>query len=173
VIGTVPATGQCCYQLTAPTLCEPAGQDTCWNYFCVTAHTGSAGEHFQSQVVYGCSAVNLDMSMRPDDDEADYSGRQELSKGDKVNLEPPEPNPSSEGFVMRLVLGKPDWIDLSVFDVSGRKVAELAGGYTAAGSYTISWMPGTGGGIGQAPGLYFARLVTTAEVRTVKLLLVR
>jgi hypothetical protein len=48
-------------------------------------------------------------------------------------------------------------VDLSIFDVTGRRVARLAAGEMAAGFLTMSWSSGSGRGSGSA-GVYFARL---------------
>ena len=54
-------------------------------------------------------------------------------------------------------------VDLSVFDVSGRRVATLARGAVEAGPHTVRWDGGT------AAGIYFVRLTALGTTRVAKL----
>jgi hypothetical protein len=171
VIGTVPATGECCYSFTAPTLCNSTGRDTCWTYFYVSAQTGMLGEHFNSPIVRGYSVDNGDMLTPPDGD-SDETGPDKAADF-KTALSVPQPNPAADGFLLRFELDRPDRINLGVYDVSGRQVASLLDGFADPGPRVTRWDPGRNGSAELAPGLYFVRLVTTSEVHTVKLMLVR
>ncbi len=55
----------------------------------------------------------------------------------------------------RFALPEPGHVDVSVFDVSGRRVAVLAQGPYEAGVHHVAWAPGPEGA-----GVYFARLTT-------------
>jgi hypothetical protein len=76
------------------------------------------------------------------------------------------PNPARSATVS-FALPRRDDVDLSVFDLSGRKVATLAKGSLPAGQYTREW---NGRGVGA--GVYFVRLRVgpeTYNLRTINL----
>jgi hypothetical protein len=76
------------------------------------------------------------------------------------------PNPARSATVS-FALPRRDDVDLSVFDLSGRKVATLAKGSLPAGQYTREW-----NGKGVSAGVYFVRLRVgqeTYNLRTVSL----
>jgi flagellar hook assembly protein FlgD len=64
-------------------------------------------------------------------------------------------------------------IRLELFDVMGRQVRTLAKGDALEGSTDIAWDGRDGKGRAAASGVYFARLVCRAGVRTVRVPLVR
>jgi len=172
VIGTVAAAGQASYRFVAPTNGDASADDTCWTYFYVTATTGWMGARFDSPVVRGFSVDNQGGLNSPQDDlDPDDAGPDATSS--RVVLAAPQPNPSSESFLLRFELPRPDDAYLAIYDVAGRRIAVLANGSLTAGHHTERWTPGQDGALRQAPGLYFARLVTGSEVRTVKLVLAR
>jgi hypothetical protein len=76
-----------------------------------------------------------------------------------------EPNPFSEQTTIRFDLMQPSAVDLSVFDVNGRKVRTLLSERLGAGTHTTN-LPG----LGLAPGVYFYELVTTGRVESGKLI---
>jgi len=167
VVGTVPADGGCCYEFNAPTECDSGPDGTCWVRFCVTAHTGEIGEHFDSPVDSGYSVDNLGMlklASRPE------VADKEMRSTDSTRLEVPTPNPGSEGFRIRFTLAADDWVQLSVYDIKGRWVGSIHEGFTTRGEHEAVWDARTPAGERLSPGLYFVRLVTTREVRTAKLM---
>jgi hypothetical protein len=70
-------------------------------------------------------------------------------------------NPAQQTSTLRFSLPADGEVSVKVFDVAGRQVANLGGGFTAAGSHTLSWDVR-----GVARGLYFARLVYGGQIRT-------
>ena len=172
VIGTVEATGSCCYEFAAPTHCDRTPADTCWTYFCVTAHKGIMGEHFDSPVVRGYSINNHDMLTQPDDG---YTTLPETGEPpvNGVVLRPPEPNPSSTGFAVEFELPRSEWVELSIYDIRGREVAVVADDLRGAGLHSVSWEPGFGETADVPPGIYFLRLRTASETRAARLILAR
>jgi C1A family cysteine protease len=169
MIATVPATGACCYQLVAATNGDVNGSDTCWTYFYITAHTGVARDHFDSPTARGFSVDNSGVSTPPEDPGDQIVPDDPLTAG--TGLRMPEPNPSAQGFLVRFALGTSEWTSLAVYDVGGRRIAVLREGLLEAGPHTARWDPGSDGAPRPAPGVYFARLATAAEVHTVKLVL--
>jgi hypothetical protein len=63
--------------------------------------------------------------------------------------------------------------DLSIFDVTGRRVARLYAGPLAIGDGALRWGGRDDAGERVAPGVYFARLVAGSASRTERLVLVR
>ena len=61
-------------------------------------------------------------------------------------------------------LENPGYIELSVFDVSGAAVKNLADGYFEAGHFTIDWDGTTGHALPVSSGLYYYRMKTTDGV---------
>ena len=59
---------------------------------------------------------------------------------------------------MRFDLARPAVMQLDVFDLSGRRVARLAGGEFAAGSYSTQWSGRLSSGGNAGAGLYFIRM---------------
>jgi C1A family cysteine protease len=168
VVGTVPATGGCCYQLNCPTYCDSGPAGDCWMQFCVTAHSGAIGEHFDSPVDSGYSVDNLGMLQIPS---AKKLGDRDTESHARTFLEVPQPNPGMSGFKIRFGLAADDWARLEVYDVRGRRVAVCFDAFTLAGSHEVTWDPDSGTGMRLSPGLYFLRLVTTTMVKTAKIMI--
>ena len=78
------------------------------------------------------------------------------------------PNPFNSST--RLTYGLPEAarVELIVYDLTGRVVAELIDGRKASGMHTLMWDASK-----QPSGVYLARLITPIGVRTVKMTLVR
>jgi hypothetical protein len=164
VVGTVPATGECTYEFTAPTERDANGTDTCWTEFYVSAVTGFMGETFDSPVVRGYSID--DGTAAPPGSDPDDTAIWETSLGT------PQPNPSSGVFALKFEIAASQWTNLAVYDVRGRQVAVLLDGFTERGSHVARWQP-AGAAPQWAPGVYFVRLRTGSEAHTARLLIAR
>jgi len=81
---------------------------------------------------------------------------------------PAMPNPFRGATTLSYALAQGGAVELVVYGVDGRKVATLASGVQAAGSYRLSW-----DGAGARPGLYYARLTTPEGRFTRTLVLTR
>jgi C1A family cysteine protease len=171
LVGMVPATGTCCYEFNAATHCDSSGPDTCWTYYCVTAHTGSIGEHFDSPVDRGYSVDNLGMLRSLRARSRTQAGDPGPVCGCATYLDIPEPNPSHDGFAVHFGLSQPDWVQLEVYDVMGRRVTVLREGFEESGPHSVTWDSGAATA-SLSPGLYFVRLVTSREVHTAKLVVI-
>jgi hypothetical protein len=76
------------------------------------------------------------------------------SKGDRLAIGAPWPNPAQDRLRLSLVLPRAAAIDWSLFDLAGRRVASLAHGRREAGTGTLeAALPGD-----LASGVYFTRL---------------
>jgi C1A family cysteine protease len=172
LVGTVESTGGCSYDYDAPTRCDSSGADTCWTYFLVAAYTDQSGQRFDSPPDRGYSVDNLGPGFDDQRDEEPDEYDREDRQG-RVDLEIPEPNPGGNGFVIRFEIETPDWVELEVYDITGRRAATLVNGFVDSGPHTIKWDSGAGGTSPLAQGIYFVRLVTSLEVLTEKLVLVK
>lgn len=77
----------------------------------------------------------------------------------RLALGSPVPNPAHERTSIPFELPRPVRLSLQVFDVRGRRVAELVDGFQAAGRHSVVWSTR-----GRAAGVYFVRM--TADGRT-------
>lgn len=91
----------------------------------------------------------------------------------EVVFERTSQNPTSGGASLMLSLPSPEFVTLSVVDVSGRVVRKLHDGLLPAGLTTLLWDGRGAGGRAVASGVYFVRLETASEARTEKLAIVR
>jgi len=89
-------------------------------------------------------------------------------------LAPCAPNPF--GSFTRIDLAVPSGgaeVDVSVYDVAGRRVTTLASGFLVGGTHELSWS-GTGErGVDSAAGVYFCRAEVDGWIDAVKLVLLR
>lgn len=173
VVATVGATGDCCYEFDVPTHCDSSGSDTCWTYYYVTAHTGDIGWHYDSPMDRGYSIDNLGMLHGPPLRDGSETLPPDAVRPGRTFLETPEPNPGDRGVVIRFELATPDWVQVEVYDITGRQVAVLSDGFLDSGSHSILWDSVAQGEPALSPGLYFVRLVTSSEIQTAKWVLVR
>jgi hypothetical protein len=82
------------------------------------------------------------------------------------------PNPTRDGGTLRFRLAQPGNVELSLFDVSGRRVARLADGVMSAGDHALTWDRTDGAGHRVAAGIYRARLKTGGDERSLSVVLV-
>ena len=88
-------------------------------------------------------------------------------------LEQNFPNPFNAGTVIRFDLDRAGEIELSLYDLAGRKVATLARGPHPAGRYEVRWDGRGPGGSRLASGVYQYRLQAGERSQSRKLLLLR
>lgn len=79
------------------------------------------------------------------------------------------PSPFTTGTRVAFELTAPGRVSLSVYDVSGRRIAELANGVRARGSHRVTWDGRDASGLQVAGGVYIARLDANGRVTTAKL----
>jgi hypothetical protein len=72
------------------------------------------------------------------------------------------PNPTSNGVSLRFALPATSWVNVTVFDVAGRRVRVLLDGPRSAGPQDLRWNGADADGAPAAPGVYFARLESSA-----------
>ena len=86
----------------------------------------------------------------------------------EVTLDPLRPNPLRGSAELRFALPQPGPVDLSVYDVAGRRVSRVVTGTQPAGRYDLRWEARDSRGRRLAAGVYFLRLVTPNESRVRK-----
>jgi uncharacterized membrane protein len=90
----------------------------------------------------------------------DLVGVPSVAPAARIELSAPIPNPSSSALRLEFTLPAAGNADLSVYDVSGRRVANLLHAELPAGRKSVTWDGHDASGGRVATGLYFARLIT-------------
>lgn len=89
-------------------------------------------------------------------------------------LAAPSPNPIRDATTLRFDLPRAGEASLEIYDVSGRRVAELLRGErVAAGAHSVRWDARDGRGRSVAPGVYFAKLTAAGETVSRKVTVLR
>jgi hypothetical protein len=83
------------------------------------------------------------------------------------------PNPFNPKTRISFTLSEPGPVELSIFDIQGRKLRTLAAGLLAAGSHDFDWDGRDESGTGLSSGLYQARLKSESGRQSRSMLLLR
>ncbi|MFH1501695.1 MAG: T9SS type A sorting domain-containing protein [Candidatus Eisenbacteria bacterium] len=92
---------------------------------------------------------------------------------DIAHLFPPSPNPFADASVVAFELAEPAHVEVSVYDIAGRRVATLADQRFAPGRHELTWAGRNSRGAGLANGVYMVRMRAGEGVATRKALLLR
>jgi hypothetical protein len=76
------------------------------------------------------------------------------------------PNPSRSGIAVEFSLPREDDVSLAVYDIAGRKLAELANGRMSAGEHRVPWNFADGRGVELSPGYFVVKLRVGDQVLT-------
>jgi hypothetical protein len=79
-------------------------------------------------------------------------------------LRDPKPNPSPGRSTVQFTVGRPGFVELSVFDLSGRRVRTIQAGNLAPGAYTREWDGQNDHFTAASDGVYFF-VLNTADGR--------
>ncbi|MFH1680434.1 MAG: FlgD immunoglobulin-like domain containing protein, partial [Candidatus Eisenbacteria bacterium] len=90
-----------------------------------------------------------------------------------LRLDPNRPNPFNPRTSLVFSLSKESRARLSIYDVSGRLVQNVADGVFAAGSHTVVWDGRDQSGRPAASGVYFARVEASGLAEARKIVLLR
>lgn len=90
-----------------------------------------------------------------------------------TSLAPANPNPFRDGSEIVYSLAAEGTARLAVYDVTGRRVRELANGTQAAGPHRVRWDGRDGEGRSLGSGVYMVRLEAAGQARERKLVRVR
>ncbi|MFH1174122.1 MAG: T9SS type A sorting domain-containing protein [archaeon] len=85
-----------------------------------------------------------------------------------LQLNMPYPNPFNASTRISFTANKPTQLDLDVYDITGRKVANLYHGQTPVGTHTILFTP-----TNAATGMYFVKATTPEQALTQKVLFLK
>jgi thiol-disulfide isomerase/thioredoxin len=83
------------------------------------------------------------------------------------------PNPFNASTIIDYKLEKESPVDLAVYDLGGRKVAQLAGDVQSAGSHSVIWNGQDDNGKAVSTGIYFYRLQTNEQSVTKRMTLLK
>ena len=83
------------------------------------------------------------------------------------------PNPFRSMLSIPFSLSSPGWVNVSVYDLSGRMVTTIADQHFQAGEHGLSWQGTDGAGALLAPGVYFVRICGEGGSETGKVILSR
>lgn len=79
------------------------------------------------------------------------------------------PNPFSQSTTITLLLNLDNVIELTIYDLMGKKVRTLLKGFYQADTYKIKWDGTNDNGQKVANGIYFCRFIAGAEDKVIKL----
>jgi hypothetical protein len=83
------------------------------------------------------------------------------------------PNPCNPATSVTFSLDRPSRVEVSVFDLAGRRVRRLLRGYLPPGTRVVSWDGRDDRGLEVASGPYMIRIAQEGRAETVKVTLVR
>jgi hypothetical protein len=92
---------------------------------------------------------------------------------DKFELSQNFPNPFNPLTTLKYALPSAAFVSLVVYDIYGKRVAELVNNRQDAGIYKVSWNGKNDLGIHVSSGIYFCRIITGDFVKTTKMILLR
>lgn len=81
-----------------------------------------------------------------------------------TELAPPWPNPAHHRAELRYAIGRAAWVDLSIFDVRGRRLRTLVRGHRDPGTAVAVWDGCDATGARLESGVYFAKLSVRGDV---------
>ena len=80
------------------------------------------------------------------------------------------PNPFNGSTMIEINLPKSEYINLDVFDISGKRVENIFEGFAQSGKSNFTWHPNQKSNIGFSSGIYFLTLKTDNEKITKKVM---
>ncbi len=83
------------------------------------------------------------------------------------------PNPFNPSTAISFSLEKAGTVELAIYDITGRKVRDLANGHMAPGRHEAVWNGRDDRGMPAASGVYFARLVSGGTTLSHRMLLMK
>jgi len=116
---------------------------------------------------------NIPRSMRYWDEGVGVKGGDDLGAGRLLRSVSGKPVPFRSSAQVSFELAEASQTELQIFDVTGRCVANLAGGNFAAGKHRLSWNGSGDDGLDLPSGVYFALVTAAQETAIKKLVLVR
>ncbi|MEO8168574.1 MAG: T9SS type A sorting domain-containing protein, partial [bacterium] len=78
------------------------------------------------------------------------------------------PNPFNGATRIRYSLPGSQWVNIRIYDITGREVSVLVNEIQPAGEHETRWDPSN-----TSSGIYFYRLITPNDIQTKKMILLR
>lgn len=91
----------------------------------------------------------------------------------EFSLEQNYPNPFNPSTSIKYSLPKGEQVSLEVFDINGRRVAELVNNYQNAGMYEVSWNGLDDNGRNVSSGIYFCTIKAGSFMKSQKMVLLK
>lgn len=91
-----------------------------------------------------------------------------VNKPNEFKLMQNYPNPFNPSTNLEFVVDKKAKVSLNIFDILGRKIAQLTNDIYSPGKYKIQWNAGK-----FASGVYFARLQSGEKIQTIRMMLIK
>jgi hypothetical protein len=138
-----------------------------------TAGYSEPGDHISFKVYDSSEGALLDMTLNDGENVWTNNTMTVVSMSDivvptEVSLSKAYPNPFNPSTTISYDVPSDMNINLAVYDVRGRLVAELANGMKEAGHYDMIWNAEN-----QSSGVYFMKLVAGSTMKTQKMMLVK
>jgi len=111
----------------------------------------------------------LEMNGNPAGEGEIEAGAETIAQG----LGTPAPNPFNPSVELSFGIEQPASVEISIFDVRGRRVAQLLDGPLDRGNHSVTWFGTDDRGRRLGSGVYFARLKTGNSQQVRKLMLVK
>lgn len=83
-----------------------------------------------------------------------------------TSLSPPSPNPTALGATIGFRIPRPEFVRVSILDVTGRAIRTVHEGMLPSGEHSLQWDGLTKTGTKVPPGVYLVSLRTSSGVRT-------
>jgi hypothetical protein len=96
-----------------------------------------------------------------------------LPSASDMYFAPVFPNPMTRELTLRFGLASPGKVNLSVYDVSGRRVRTLLNSHHSSGSYTVKWDGSDDNERRLSKGVYFCRIEAPEFTRSRSVILLR
>ena len=100
-------------------------------------------------------------------------GGQGVPRKHELVVYPNYPNPFNPQTRIDFEMPADGWVEAVVYDILGRKVANLTTGFFSTGVHTLFWNGRDEAGREMASGMYFCRVSTVSEIKARKMVLVR
>jgi PA domain-containing protein/flagellar hook capping protein FlgD len=90
-----------------------------------------------------------------------------------ASMSPPSPNPSALGATIGFRIAQPEYVRISILDVSGRAIRTVHEGMLPSGDHSLRWDGLTKVGTKVPPGVYLVSLRTSTGVQTQRIAIER
>ena len=91
----------------------------------------------------------------------------------KLTLSQNYPNPFNPSTNIDFSMPSACDVSLEIFDILGRSIANPVNGFMNAGNHTVRWNGRNSSGNSVSSGIYFARLVTETESKSIRMMLLK